>query len=332
MDQRDADMAARQSADETPSNDADASTGSPKASWTPARGTRSPPPPFSLSPAKLIQSSIQHVGTQTELAPTRLHVGFPFICFLTENTRKELTFQLPQCFHFGITGMFVRSPKIPISVNGITIPTVNDTGAEGSMLIDEAMLQLFPEGYFAQNNRQVQSLGGSIVTIQGPIRLSVEICCLQMMHDFYHLEGMKQSLLGYVWSNLVIRYKAHPFFFDQPLQLKSETADVLTQTEPLLPTDNNELMERPLITTVPWDSNAVPLPTDPNELWKMIESIAIVADASAHAYGKHDGTDIAALLNIDPQNHCDFSIEDNFPQVADTLQPLDCSSEALLRK
>ena len=116
------------------------------------------------------------MGTQTELAPNRL--GFPFINFLTNNTRVESNFQLPYCFHFGITGMFVRSSKIPISGNGITIPMVIDTGAKVSMLSDEAMLQLFPEGYWAQNNRQVQSLDGSIVTIQEPIRLSVEICCL----------------------------------------------------------------------------------------------------------------------------------------------------------
>jgi len=136
------------------------------------------------------------VGTQTELAPTCL--GFPFSRFLTDNTWVESNFQLPYCFNFGIAGMFVHSPKIPISVNGITIPMVIDTGAEVSMLGDEAMLQLFPEGYWAQNNRQVQSLGDSIVTIQGPIRLSVEICCLQMMHDFYHMDGMKQSLLSFV--------------------------------------------------------------------------------------------------------------------------------------
>jgi len=46
------------------------------------------------------------------------------------------------------------------------------------------------------------------------------------------------------------------------------------------------------------DTNAVDLPTDPEELRKMVESIAIVAYASAHAYGKHDGPDITELIDL----------------------------------
>jgi len=65
-----------------------------------------------------------------------------------------------------------------------------------------------------------------------------------MMHDFYHLDGMKQSLLGfdlvqaaalvidcehgYLWPNLVVHYNVHPFFFDQPFRLRPETLDVST--------------------------------------------------------------------------------------------------------
>jgi len=132
------------------------------------------------------------------------------------------------------------------------------------------------------------------------------------------------------WSNLVVRYKAHPFFFDQPFRLKPETLDVSTQTMPLLPSDNDELANRQLITTVPWDTNAVDLPTDPDKLRNMIESIAIVDDASAHAYGKHDGTDISALLNLEPQIESECLSQESIPKVATTLQTLDCSSEALL--
>jgi len=99
---------------------------------------------------------------------------------------------------------------------------------------------------------------------------------------------------------------------------------------PLLPSDNNELVNQPLITTVPWDTDAVDLPTDPDELQNTIESIAIVADASAHAYGKHDGTDIAALLSLEPQTKSDSLSQESIPKVATTLQTLDCSSEALL--
>ena len=133
--------------------------------------------------------------TQTELLPTRLE--FPFIRFLTDNSPSESILQLPYCYHFGITGKGIRSPKIPILVDGIIIPVVVDTGAEVSMLSDEAMLKHFPEGYWAHNNQQVKSLGGSVVTIKGSIRLPVKVCSLQIMHEFYHLDGMEQSLLGF---------------------------------------------------------------------------------------------------------------------------------------
>ena len=104
----------------------------------------------------------------------------------------ESATQLPYCYHFGITGTTIRSPKIPVLVDGITIPVIIDTGTEVSMLSDEAMLQLFPEGYWACQDRKVKSLGGSLISVKGPIRLPVEVCTLQLMHvtgvsrSFFH--------------------------------------------------------------------------------------------------------------------------------------------------
>jgi len=67
---------------------------------------------------------------------------------------------------------------------------------------------------------------------------------------------------------------------------------------PLLPSDNNESVDKPLIKPISWDKYAVDLPADPEEIKKMIESIAIVADASAHAYGKCEGPDITELIDF----------------------------------
>jgi len=89
------------------------------------------------------------------------------------------------------------------------------------MLSDAAILQLFPEGYWACQDRKVKSLGGNLISVKGPIRLPVEVCTLQLMHEFYHLDGMEQSLLGFdlfqaaalvidcelgcVWSSSVVK-------------------------------------------------------------------------------------------------------------------------------
>jgi len=220
---------------------------------------------------------------------------------------------LPYCYHFGMNGTTIRSPKIPILVDGITIPVVIDTGAEVSMLSDKAMRQLFPEGYWACQNRKVKSLGGNLISVRGPLYLSVEVCTLQLMHEFYHLDGMEQSLLGFdlfqaaalvidcelgcVWSSSVVKNGSHLETLPKFLASVS-TSEASTQTMPLLPSDDNELVDQPLAEHVPWDTHAADLPTDPEEIKRMIESIAIVADASAHAYGKHEGPDISEFIDF----------------------------------
>jgi len=63
----------------------------------------------------------------------------PFVHFRTDNMSLESVLRLPHCYHFGLNGTTIRSPKIPILVDGIVTPVVIDTGAEVSMLSDEAM-------------------------------------------------------------------------------------------------------------------------------------------------------------------------------------------------
>jgi len=91
---------------------------------------------------------------RTELLSAK--TGIPFVHFCTDNTPLESATRLPYCYHFGINGTTIKSPKIPILVDGITIPVVIDTGADVSMLSDEAMRLLFPEGYWACHNRKVK--------------------------------------------------------------------------------------------------------------------------------------------------------------------------------
>jgi len=182
-----------------------------------------------------------------------------------------------------------------------------DTGAEVSMLSDDAMLKLFPNGYWASNNRKVKSLAGNAIIIKGPIRLPVEVCRLPLMHEFYHLDGMEHSLLGFdlfqaaslvidcelgcIWSSSVVG--CHPYLDLSPEASRSaSTSEASTQTLPLLLFDNSDPIS--LETKV----KAVDLPTDPQTLKKMIEDIVIVADASAHAYGKHEGPDITDLIDF----------------------------------
>jgi len=134
-----------------------------------------------------------------------------------------------------------------------------------------------------------------------------------LVHEFYHLDGMEQSLLGFdlfqaaalvincelgcVWSSSIVKHGPHLEAFSKSL-IDVSTSEASTQTIPLLPSDNNGSVDQPLAERVPWDTHAVDLPTDPKEIKRMMESIAIVADASAHAYGKHEGPDISEIIDF----------------------------------
>jgi len=67
---------------------------------------------------------------------------------------------------------------------------------------------------------------------------------------------------------------------------------------PLLPVDNSEPVDQSLAKFISHDEHIVDLPTDPEEIRRLVESIAIVADASAHAYGKREGPDITELIDF----------------------------------
>ena len=120
-----------------------------------------------MPPRKLVSFSPNSVAIPSELLSVPSES--PFVHFLTNNDLLESNFQSPYCFHFGTAGKGIRSPRIPILVDGIVIPVVVDTGAEVSMLSDDAMTKLFPNGYWASNNRKVKSLSGTALKIKGPI-------------------------------------------------------------------------------------------------------------------------------------------------------------------
>jgi len=138
------------------------------------------------------------------------------------------------------------------------------------------------------------------------------------MHEFYHLDGMEHRLLGFdlfqaaslvidcelgcIWSSSVV--SCHPYLESSQKTSKSiSTSEVSTQTLPFLPFDNSDSISSDT------EVKTVDLSTDPQTLKRMIEDLVIVADASAHAYGKHEGPDITDLIDfsqdIEPTGHVD---------------------------
>jgi len=72
------------------------------------------------------------MATQTDLIVVNRET--PVVNFLEsyECTLEES--EIPNCYHYGANAQFVRSPKIPIVIEGVRVPIILDTGTEVSIL------------------------------------------------------------------------------------------------------------------------------------------------------------------------------------------------------
>ena len=167
-------------------------------------------------PCTRLKLTSDSIGTQT--GPCKIRNT---LCsFLGENECVVLDCDTANCFHFGLNSMSVKSPRIPILIEGIKIPMVIDTGTEVSVLSTEAKSKIFPHGLPTFEQKQIKSLAGDMVTVRDPFRLTTEVCNVLLVHDFFIL------LLGYhlvkatalvidsesscVWSNYTIRHRLYP--------------------------------------------------------------------------------------------------------------------------
>ena len=111
----------------------------------------------------------------------------PVVNFLESHECTLEESEIPNCYHYGANPQFVQSPKIPIVVEGVRIPIILDTGAKVSILNTKFVQSLFPG----------RNLGGNLVMIKGPIKLTVEVCNLILKHPFYFYYGNPTFLMGF---------------------------------------------------------------------------------------------------------------------------------------
>jgi len=88
------------------------------------------------------------------LSPAKVHLhgdGYPDGLGHSEpgysNRNSECTLEesdIPNCYHYGADPQFIRSPKIPIVIEGVRVPVIFDTGAEVSILSVKFVQSLFP--------------------------------------------------------------------------------------------------------------------------------------------------------------------------------------------
>jgi len=118
---------------------------------------------------------------------------------------------IPNCYPLGDATNFVRSPWVPVTIEGVRIPMLLDTRAEVTILSSDFLNRLCPGQEFPDRGRTVGSLGGNHISVKGPVILTIEICCRILSHPVYFCDGASTPLLGYdaiSAASLVIDTKA----------------------------------------------------------------------------------------------------------------------------
>jgi len=134
------------------------------------------------------------MGTQTDLIVVdRLN---PIVNFLDISECTLEPSSIPHCFQYLSDYHFLKSPKIPVIIQGVRVPIIIDTGAEISILSSEFVASLFPDDDLSTNTRAVRNLGRGLVSVYGPVELTVVVCGLMLKHPFFYYEENPPFLMG----------------------------------------------------------------------------------------------------------------------------------------
>ena len=93
------------------------------------------------------------------------------------------------CYQYRPDNNFFRSPKIPVIIQGVRFPIIIDTGTEIYILSSEFVASLFPDDDLSTNTRAVSNLGGGLVSVSGPVELTVVVCGLMLEHPFFYYDN-----------------------------------------------------------------------------------------------------------------------------------------------
>jgi len=103
------------------------------------------------------------MGTQTDLIVVdRLN---PVVNFLDSSEGISEPSSILHCYQYRPDHNFLRSPKIPVVIQGVRIAIIIDTGAEISILSSEFVASLFPDDDLSSNTRAVSNMGGGLVSV-----------------------------------------------------------------------------------------------------------------------------------------------------------------------
>ena len=171
---------------------------------------------------------------------------------------------IPNCYPLGDVVDFVRSPWVPVIIEGVRVPMFLYTGAKVTILYSDFLNRLCPGKEFPDRGRTVRSLGGNHVAVRGPVTLTVEICCRILSHPVYFCDGVSTPLLGFdaiTAASLVIDTEARQIWskdtalYENTVSFASSRSDTSSTAEPSTFVNSSDIS---LTTTDPSSSTIAP--------------------------------------------------------------------------
>ena len=109
----------------------------------------------------------------TQTVPLTVERGQPVVDFLDSADCTPTNDGVPNCYPVGDNVDFVRSPWVPVTIEGVRVPMLLDTGAEVTILSNDFLNRLCLGQEFPDRGRTVRSLGGNHITVRGPVTLTL---------------------------------------------------------------------------------------------------------------------------------------------------------------
>ena len=102
-------------------------------------------------------------------------------------------------FHFPTAPLLgYKSPRILANLLGLSLPFLLDTGAEVSVIPKSIMSKFDGEGDDSHYlSRVVQSFGGHELVLEGPRKLYINLCGVQILHPFYALAAATPLVIDF---------------------------------------------------------------------------------------------------------------------------------------
>ena len=144
--------------------------------------------PGRTSPAGISTPSVKLgvacASVETQTNPLTVERGQPILNFLNSDDCPPIEDCIPNCYPIAD---FVRSPWVPVIIEGARVPMLLDTGAEVTILSSDFLNRLCPGQEFPDKGRTVRSLGGNHISVKGPVTLTIEICCRILSLSLIHI-------------------------------------------------------------------------------------------------------------------------------------------------